>query len=176
MKPAILHAISEQLGYNESHDMKRRKKTVAKSSVSGRFVTKSAANGSFLKKSDVKSSARSLAGSSLSARRADTTVRQLSRTYKLSGEVLSRVTGASPRTVAYWNSGTPPQRSSMQRIKEVTRLFDALADIIKGGVIGEWLQRPNKQFDGSTPLQVIERGETDRLWRMIWQLREGNSG
>jgi hypothetical protein len=64
----------------------------------------------------------------------------------------------------------------MQRIKEVTRLFDALADIIKGGVIGEWLQRPNKQFDGSTPLQVIERGETDRLWRMIWQLREGNAG
>ena len=103
-------------------------------------------------------------------------VRRLSRTYKLSNEVVSRVTGASPRTVSYWNAGTPPQRSSVQKIKEVTRLFDALADIIKGTVIGEWLQRPNKQFDGSTPLQVIERGETDRLWRMVWQLREGNSG
>ena len=120
---------------------------------------------------------RSTAGSALSVAPADhADVRKLSRTYNLSGEVLSRVTGASPRTVAYWNSGTPPQRSSMQRIKEVTRLFDALADIIKANVISEWLQRPNKQFDGSTPLQVIERGETDRLWRMIWQLREGNSG
>jgi hypothetical protein len=29
---------------------------------------------------------------------------------------------------------------------------------------------------GSTPLQVIERGESDRLWRMIWALRIGNSG
>ena len=34
----------------------------------------------------------------------------------------------------------------------------------------------NPSFEGSTPLQVIERGETDRLWRMIWQLGTGNSG
>ncbi len=103
-------------------------------------------------------------------------VRRLSRTYNLSNEAVSRVTGASPRTVSYWNAGTPPQRSSVQKIREVTRLFDALAGLIKAKTIGEWLQRPNKQFDGSSPLQVIERGETDRLWQMIWQLREGNSG
>ena len=103
-------------------------------------------------------------------------VRRLSRTYHLSNEALSRVTGASPRTIAYWNSGMAPQRSSAQKLQEVTRLFDALADIIKANAIGAWLQRPNKQFDGSTPLQVIERGESDRLWRMIWQLREGNTG
>lgn len=103
-------------------------------------------------------------------------VRRLSRRYNLSNESVSRVTGASPRTVSYWNAGTPPQRSSVKKIREVTRLFDALAGIIKAKAIGDWLQRPNKQFDGSSPLQVIERGETDRLWQMIWQLREGNSG
>jgi hypothetical protein len=103
-------------------------------------------------------------------------VRRLSRGYHLSNETLSRVIGASPRTVAYWNAGTPPQRSSAHKVREVTRLFDALADVIDKKVIGQWLQRPNQQFDGSTPLQVMERGETDRLWRMIWQLREGHSG
>jgi antitoxin Xre/MbcA/ParS-like protein len=103
-------------------------------------------------------------------------VRRLSRTYHLSNEALSRVTGASPRTVAYWNAGSAPQRSSAQKLKEITRLFDALADIIKAKAIGRWLQHPNKGFDGSTPLQVIERGESDRVWRMIWQLREGNAG
>jgi antitoxin Xre/MbcA/ParS-like protein len=55
-------------------------------------------------------------------------------------------------------------------------LFDALSDIIKARSIGPWLQRPNDAFDGSTPLQVMERGENDRLWRMIWQIREGNTG
>jgi DNA-binding transcriptional regulator YiaG len=103
-------------------------------------------------------------------------VRKLSRKYNLSNEAVSRVTGASPRTVSYWNSGTPPQRSRVQKIREVTRLFDALAELIKAKAIGPWMQQPNPAFDGSTPLQVIERGETDRLWRMIWHLREGNPG
>jgi hypothetical protein len=55
-------------------------------------------------------------------------------------------------------------------------LCDALATVINEPSIDGWLQRPNTQLDGSTPLQLIERGETDRLWRMIWHLREGHSG
>ncbi len=143
------------------------KKNGAKNSAAGEPLRKAGAKGTM--------ASRNSASPSVPASE-DADVRRLSRTYNLSNEVVSRVTGASPRTVSYWNAGTPPQRSSMQKIREVTRLFDGLADIIKGAAIGDWLQRPNKQFDGSTPLQVIERGETDRLWRMIWQLREGNSG
>ena len=136
---------------------------------------KSAARG-FLKKSRRAKMAVARLSANGAAHAGNAEVRRLSRTYHLSNEAVSRATGASPRTVAYWNAGTPPQRSSAQKIREVTRLFDALADIIDAKVIGQWLQRPNQQFDGSTPLQVIERGETDRLWRMIWQLREGHSG
>src|SRR5438445_276930 len=109
-------------------------------------------------------------------RKGEDDVRRLSRAYNLSNEAVSRVTGASPRTVSYWNAGVAPQRSSAQKLREVTRLFDALSDIIKARSIGPWLQRPNDAFDGSTPLQVMERGENDRLWRMIWQISEGNAG
>jgi DNA-binding transcriptional regulator YiaG len=146
--------------------------------VRGKTAARKTATRGFLKKSGraKMAAARASANGTGLGRTSDSDVRRLSRTYHLSNEALSRVTGASPRTVSYWNSGTPPQRSSAQKIREVTRLFDALADIINAKVIGQWLQRPNQQFDGSTPLQVIERGETDRLWRMIWQLREGHSG
>jgi hypothetical protein len=120
--------------------------------------------------------AKMKASSSLMAPKTEPDVSRLSRTYNLSNEAVSRVTGASPRTVSYWNAGMAPQRSSAQKIREVTRLFDALSDIIKAKSIGPWLQRPNDAFDGSTPLQVMERGENDRLWRMIWQIREGNAG
>ena len=149
--------------------MKLRRKTGARKSASPRFLKKA---GRAKKMAAARASANGLGFESVG----NSEVRRLSRVYHLSNEALSRVTGASPRTVAYWNAGTPPQRSSAQKIKEVTRLFDALADIIDKKVIGQWLQRPNQQFDGSTPLQVMERGETDRLWRMIWQLREGHSG
>src|SRR5437879_2823921 len=144
--------------------MKMHKKSVRKSSASRA-----------LKRSF--SGAKAKASSSLLApQKSEADVRRLSRTYNLSNEAVSRVTGASPRTVSYWNAGIAPQRSSAQKIREVTRLFDALSDIIKAKTIGPWLQRPNDAFDGSTPLQVMERGENDRLWRMIWQLREGNAG
>jgi hypothetical protein len=149
-------------------DMKLRSKTSAAKRASGRFLKRAARAKLAAPRASTNGIGFDRPGSS--------ELRRLSRVYHLSNEALSRVTGASPRTVAYWNAGTPPQRSSAQKIKEVTRLFDALADIIDKKVIGHWLQRPNQQFDGSTPLQVMERGETDRLWRMIWQLREGHSG
>ncbi|HEX4772145.1 MAG TPA: antitoxin Xre/MbcA/ParS toxin-binding domain-containing protein [Bryobacteraceae bacterium] len=144
--------------------MKLQKKSGAKSGV-GRSLKSSGPNG-----------ATHLSASKVSGSTEVADIRKLSLAYNLSNEAVSRVTGASPRTVSYWNAGTPPQRSSAQKIREVTRLFDALAGLIKAKAIGKWLQQPNQAFDGSTPLQVIERGETDRLWRMIWHIREGNPG
>jgi hypothetical protein len=32
---------------------------------------------------------------------------------------------------------------------------------------------PNDEFDGLKPLEVIERGEMDRLWDMIFYLESG---
>jgi hypothetical protein len=58
----------------------------------------------------------------------------------------------------------------------MTRLFDALADLMAGAYVGEWLRTPNEAFDGSTPLQVIERGEGDKIWRMIHELQTGQLG
>jgi hypothetical protein len=48
--------------------------------------------------------------------------------------------------------------------------------MVEAKAIGESLKRPNLAFDGSTPLQVIERGEIDRIWRMISELQTGNTG
>ncbi|MDD5261768.1 MAG: DUF2384 domain-containing protein [Methylacidiphilales bacterium] len=56
---------------------------------------------------------------------------------------------------------------------ELERLFDALSKLVDAKNIGAWLNRSNPAFEGSTPLQIIERGESDRLWRMIYQLESG---
>ena len=36
-----------------------------------------------------------------------------------------------------------------------------------------WLNSPNRAFDGLKPIEVIERGEIDRLWDMIFYLESG---
>ena len=53
---------------------------------------------------------------------------------------------------------------------------EALAEVIEPASIESWLQQPNPAFQGSTPLQLVERGEMDRLWRMLYELGSGQPG
>jgi hypothetical protein len=51
-----------------------------------------------------------------------------------------------------------------------------MESLVSKEAIGPWLKEPNLAFDGSTPIQVIERGEIDRIWRMIYELESGEPG
>ncbi len=61
----------------------------------------------------------------------------------------------------------------MRRLKELERLRLRLAQVMKPEFIAAWLSTPNDAFDGLKPLEVIERGEMDRLWEMIFYLESG---
>ncbi len=103
-------------------------------------------------------------------------VRTFCSSFGVTQDSFTRLAGFSPRAVAHWASGRTPGGSAQKRLTELTRLFDALSDLVDAKAIGQWLKQPNPAFEGSTPLQVIERGETDRIWRMVWELRTGNAG
>jgi hypothetical protein len=42
--------------------------------------------------------------------------------------------------------------------------------------MGPRLKQLNSAFDGSTAIQVIERGKSDRSWRMVSELESGEPG
>lgn len=100
-------------------------------------------------------------------------VKKLRETYGLKQETVTRLSGFSPRAVANWASGKQPSEATAKRLREMERLLDALAGVVESKAIDPWLKRPNEVFEGSTPLQVIERGEGDRIWRMIYELASG---
>ena len=56
------------------------------------------------------------------------------------------------------------------------RVPDGLARVLQPAQVGHWLKSPNPAFDGSTPLQLVERGEIDRIWRMLFDLESGQPG
>ncbi|MCU0692802.1 MAG: MbcA/ParS/Xre antitoxin family protein [Polyangiaceae bacterium] len=47
---------------------------------------------------------------------------------------------------------------------------------MKPEFVGVWLQTPNDAFGGLKPIEVVERGDIDRLWRMIHELESGSPG
>ena len=104
-------------------------------------------------------------------------ISRFQKDFGLTQPVVVRMTGYSPRSVASWSKGVKATEPARRKFTELVRLFDALADLMENPKeVAEWLQEPNSAFDGSTPLQVIERGEIDRLWRMIHTLESGDPG
>jgi hypothetical protein len=101
------------------------------------------------------------------------TLRDFIRCYGISHDSVTRLTGFSLRAVTNWNQGAKPSASTSRRLNEMKRLFSALERLVSSAAIGEWLREPNPAFDGSTPLQVIERGEADRIWQMVHELESG---
>ena len=100
-------------------------------------------------------------------------LQSLCQRYSVKRGLLPRLTGFSLRAVANWSRGHAPSAPALKKLTELKRLFEALARLVDPKDIGPWLLQPNPAFDGSTPLQVIERGESDRLWRMIYELESG---
>ncbi len=91
----------------------------------------------------------------------------------LSRKMFSRLAGFSERAIADWEAGKPVSEPGLRRIKELDRFRDRLSEIVAADAIPTWLDIPNEAFDGLKPLEVIERGEIDRLWNMIFYLESG---
>lgn len=54
-------------------------------------------------------------------------------------------------------------------------LHEALAQVMQTEAIPSWLDTPNPAFEGLKPLEVVERGQIDRLWRMLFHLEVGDA-
>src|SRR5467141_3089224 len=95
-------------------------------------------------------------------------VREMTKRFAVRRDTLSRMTGFSPRAVAEWASGKEPSAPARKVFVEMDRLLDGLARLMQPKEVGRWLKAPNPAFEGSTPVQVIERGQMDRIWRMLY--------
>ena len=103
-------------------------------------------------------------------------VLDLVKRFGLQQQTLSRMTGFSPRAVADWAAGKTPSMPARRVFSEMDRLLDALSRLMKPRQVGRWLKEPNTAFEGSSPAQLIERGQSDRLWRMLYHLESGEPG
>lgn len=96
--------------------------------------------------------------------------------FKMTQLIVVRLTGFSSRSVAKWSEGVQPSPKQEKALVEMDRLLDGLARVMQPAQVGRWLKSPNPAFDGSTPLQIVERGEIDRIWHMLYDLESGQPG
>ena len=101
-------------------------------------------------------------------------VRELRAGFGLSRETFSRLVGFSVRALAGWESGErKPGAQARRRLAELSRFFDAMSGVVRKEGIPGWMQRPNASLGDLKPIEVIERGHIDRLWRIVYELESG---
>lgn len=98
---------------------------------------------------------------------------ELRKRLQLSQAVFARLLPVSIRSLATLESGILPSEGVARRLHELQRLTASLAEVMREEAIGKWLQTQNSAFDGLKPLEIIDRGESDRIWSMIYFLRSG---
>lgn len=95
-------------------------------------------------------------------------IKDVCRKISISLDTFTRLLGVSRRAVGGWISGNEnPNKSNQKKLNELFRLFTALNGLVDLNKIGPWLEQANLNLNGATPIEVIERGESDRIWRLI---------
>jgi transcriptional regulator with XRE-family HTH domain len=91
----------------------------------------------------------------------------------VSRTLFARMTGFSERAIAGWELGAVVSESGLRRVKEMDRLRISLAEVMREDFIPKWLTNPCEELGGLKPVEVLERGEADRLWRTVLLLGSG---
>lgn len=96
--------------------------------------------------------------------------RALRESLGVTQQQMQRLTGISVRKLSALETGAQrPAPEDLRRWRELARLREALGPTLPPEQLGLWLATPDGAFAGLSPLEVIERGEADRLWLRIWQ-------
>ncbi len=85
----------------------------------------------------------------------------------------SRLMGFSERTVARWEKGEALSEPAARRVRELRSFQQRLATVVRKEAIAAWLETPNAAFGELKPLEVLNRGEIDRLRAMTFHLESG---
>jgi hypothetical protein len=71
------------------------------------------------------------------------------------------------------NSKASKEFIRKRRVSQKENLVKQLKELIKEDAIEPWFNRPNKMFDGWTPNQLIEIGESNLIQDMIFDMASG---
>ncbi|MHB8954000.1 MAG: hypothetical protein ACYC4U_13610 [Pirellulaceae bacterium] len=92
---------------------------------------------------------------------------------QMTRELFGRIVNVSVRAMAKVEADASQVEKLQRPYNEAYRLYQALSEVIDPKSLSVWFLTPNRAFDDLKPIEVIERGETDRLWEMVFRLRSG---
>lgn len=99
-------------------------------------------------------------------------IRRIARILRTSQEGLGRMLNVSTKTAHRWMKGARPRpKPELERLSQIISLL--LEALPNEDAIRSYLTHPNPSFDGDTPMNLLVRGEFDRVAADIQAVQEG---
>ena len=86
---------------------------------------------------------------------------------------LAMMTGLSERLIRAWEGQCSIEGHVSQLLNEMHRLWLLLTEVVNPESVPRWLEAPNVELEGLTPIEVLRRGESDRIRTLIFYLGSG---
>ncbi|MCH7226150.1 MbcA/ParS/Xre antitoxin family protein [Haloferula sp. A504] len=88
--------------------------------------------------------------------------------------LFAKMADFSERKLATYEKALTIPQPVRRPIKETVRLIQALRELADDdATLRDWLERPNPAFGKRPPLKLITDGESDVIWQMVHQIRQG---
>ena len=85
----------------------------------------------------------------------------------------ARLVQASERSIAKWEHGEPPGPPHASLLSQLQRIYETASKVMKPSYVGPWLESPLEALGGLNPREAMERGEHDRVWRLLFAVESG---
>ena len=94
----------------------------------------------------------------------------LSEGFEISLNDANQIIQAAPLTRTEWLTGQTVVQSTVARAINLHKLQLALSEIVGSENLPKWIRQPNPALAGQTPIQLLEQGQSDRLWQLVHQI------
>ena len=92
----------------------------------------------------------------------------------ISAREVAQLLRTTPETISRWRGGkVEPQPRMRDSLLQLEWLIGELAELYSPQDAHLWLFAPHKMLGGERPVDLIERGETERVLQIIAQLKDG---
>ena len=93
----------------------------------------------------------------------------------ISRELFAQLAACSERKLATYERASKLPPKVKRPVVETMRLLQALSELTGDDAkLKQWLNTSNPAFGKQIPLELIRNGESDLLWEMVFQVRQGS--
>ena len=102
------------------------------------------------------------------------TIEQITQDFSISIETLARFLNTTSRTVMRWKKeGVNPSSHHREKLEKIAYIDRKLRQVFKPEGVERWLHAYNDSLGGKRPIDLLAKGQYDKLLSAIAQLEEG---